>query len=83
MRLANRPSGLDHYELRIRHTPADPCALLMGSGASMIRSGRPYPRSAVDYYHAVIFIHSVTGYASLGPLCDSGLRATSTAMIAH
>jgi hypothetical protein len=29
--------------------------------ASMIRSGRLYPRSAVDYYHAVIFIRGLTG----------------------
>jgi hypothetical protein len=47
-------------------------------GASMIRCGREYPRSAVDYYHAVIFIRGLTRLdASLGPLCDSGLRGTS------
>jgi hypothetical protein len=61
MLLANRPRGLIITNSASGIRPRSSVPALMGSGASMIRCGRQYPRSAVDYYHAVIFIRGLTG----------------------
>jgi hypothetical protein len=53
-------------------------------GASMIRCGREYPRSAVDYYHAVIFIRGLTRLMPVsGRYVTAGFAARALAMIVH
>jgi hypothetical protein len=60
MRLANRP---DHYQLRIRHTPADQCVVLIGYRSFHVHDQEwaTVPTFGCGLLHGVIFIRGLTG----------------------
>jgi len=84
MRLANRPRGLDHYQFRIRHTPAERCAALMSSRrfhdqvwASVPTFGCGLPPCG-DLYPRLDLLMPVSGR-----YVTAGFAARALAMIVH